>query len=80
MYLAKVMTPRSLPEIGRRFGNRDHTTVLHAVRKIEEMARADYAWRRSWNCSSACLTPEAASFGNGPFADACLNSNGHPPA
>ncbi|AQQ03833.1 chromosomal replication initiation protein DnaA [Roseibium algicola] len=43
MYLAKVMTPRSLPEIGRRFGNRDHTTVLHAVRKIEEMARADYA-------------------------------------
>lgn len=43
MYLAKVMTPRSLPEIGRRFGNRDHTTVLHAVRKIEEMARADYS-------------------------------------
>ncbi|MEM9631194.1 MAG: chromosomal replication initiator protein DnaA [Pseudomonadota bacterium] len=43
MYLAKVMTPRSLPEIGRRFGNRDHTTVLHAVRKIEEMARGDYA-------------------------------------
>ncbi|ADZ68440.1 chromosomal replication initiator protein DnaA [Polymorphum gilvum] len=41
MYLAKVMTPRSLPEIGRRFGNRDHTTVLHAVRKVEEMARAD---------------------------------------
>ncbi|POF33964.1 chromosomal replication initiator protein DnaA [Roseibium marinum] len=43
MYLAKVMTPRSLPEIGRRFGNRDHTTVLHAVRKIEELARGDYA-------------------------------------
>lgn len=43
MYLAKVMTPRSLPEIGRRFGNRDHTTVLHAVRKIEELSRADYA-------------------------------------
>jgi chromosomal replication initiator protein len=35
MYLAKVMTPRSLPEIGRRFGGRDHTTVLHAIRKIE---------------------------------------------
>ncbi|MCA6114279.1 hypothetical protein J6524_04960 [Bradyrhizobium sp. WSM 1738] len=34
MYLAKVMTGRSLPEIGRRFGGRDHTTVLHAVRKI----------------------------------------------
>lgn len=41
MFLAKVMTPRSLPEIGRRFGNRDHTTVLHAVRKIEELSRAD---------------------------------------
>jgi len=41
MYLAKALTPRSLPEIGRRFGNRDHTTVLHAVRKIEEMATAD---------------------------------------
>ena len=37
MYLAKIMTPRSLPEIGRRFGGKDHTTVLHAVRKIEGM-------------------------------------------
>ena len=35
MYLAKTLTPRSLPEIGSRFGGRDHTTVLHAVRKIE---------------------------------------------
>ncbi|CFX12901.1 Chromosomal replication initiator protein DnaA [Candidatus Filomicrobium marinum] len=35
MYLAKQLTQRSLPEIGRRFGNRDHTTVLHAIRKIE---------------------------------------------
>ncbi len=35
MYLAKKLTPRSLPEIGRRFGGRDHSTVLHAVRKIE---------------------------------------------
>jgi chromosomal replication initiator protein len=41
MYLAKVMTPRSFPEIGKRFGGRDHTTVLHAVRKIEELAGAD---------------------------------------
>lgn len=41
MYLSKTLTPRSLPEIGRRFGNRDHTTVLHAVRKIEDMIRAD---------------------------------------
>jgi chromosomal replication initiator protein len=41
MYLAKVLTPRSLPEIGRRFGGRDHTTVLHAVRKIEGMVDGD---------------------------------------
>jgi hypothetical protein len=34
MYLSKILTPRSLPEIGRHFGGRDHTTVLHAVRKI----------------------------------------------
>lgn len=41
MYLSKTMTPRSFPEIGRRFGGRDHTTVLHAVRKIEEMIGDD---------------------------------------
>ncbi len=41
MYLAKSLTLRSLPEIGRRFGGRDHTTVLHAVRKIEGMVMKD---------------------------------------
>jgi chromosomal replication initiator protein len=41
MYLAKVLTLRSLPEIGRRFGGRDHTTVLHAVRKIEALVGND---------------------------------------
>lgn len=41
MYLSKTMTPRSFPEIGRRFGGRDHTTVLHAVRKIEELISTD---------------------------------------
>ncbi|MFA7413076.1 MAG: chromosomal replication initiator protein DnaA [Rhizobium sp.] len=41
MYLAKTLTPRSFPEIGRRFGGRDHTTVLHAVRKIEELIGGD---------------------------------------
>jgi chromosomal replication initiator protein len=43
MYLAKTLTLRSLPEIGRRFGGRDHTTVLHAVRKIEGLVGADMA-------------------------------------
>ena len=41
MYLSKTMTPRSFPEIGRRFGGRDHTTVLHAVRKIEDLISGD---------------------------------------
>jgi chromosomal replication initiator protein len=42
MYLSKVLTLRSLPEIGRRFGGRDHTTVLHAVRKIEKAIHEDH--------------------------------------
>ena len=41
MYLAKQLTSRSLPEIGRKFGGRDHTTVMHAVRKIEELRATD---------------------------------------
>ena len=41
MYLCKQMTSRSLPEIGRRFGRRDHTTVMHGVRKIEELKVQD---------------------------------------
>jgi chromosomal replication initiator protein len=41
MYLAKQLTSRSLPEIGKRFGNRDHTTVLHAVNKITELMQED---------------------------------------
>ena len=45
MYLSKALTLRSLPEIGRRFGGRDHTTVLHAVRKIEGLSASDAALR-----------------------------------
>jgi chromosomal replication initiator protein len=41
MYLAKQLTSRSLPEIGRKFGNRDHTTVMHGVRKVEELIATD---------------------------------------
>ena len=41
MYLAKQLTPRSLPEIGRKFGGRDHTTVMHAVRKVDELRETD---------------------------------------
>jgi chromosomal replication initiator protein len=41
MYLSKQLTSRSLPEIGRRFGGRDHTTVMHAVRRIDELKAVD---------------------------------------
>ena len=41
MYLAKQLTSRSLPEIGRKFGGRDHTTVMHAVRKVDELREHD---------------------------------------
>jgi chromosomal replication initiator protein len=41
MYLAKRMTTRSLPEIGRKFGGRDHSTVIHAVKRIEELRDTD---------------------------------------
>jgi chromosomal replication initiator protein len=41
MYLCKQLTSRSLPEIGRKFGGRDHTTVMHAVRKVEELRTTD---------------------------------------
>ncbi|MGR3467883.1 MAG: chromosomal replication initiator protein DnaA [Shimia sp.] len=41
MYLSKRMTQRSLPEIGRKFGNRDHTTIMHGVKRIEELMSQD---------------------------------------
>jgi len=41
MYLAKQLTSRSLPEIGRKFGNRDHTTVMHAVNRVTELMERD---------------------------------------
>ena len=44
MYLAKQLTARSLPEIGRKFGGRDHTTVMHAVKKVDELRATDPAF------------------------------------
>lgn len=44
MYLAKQLTSRSLPEIGRKFGGRDHTTVMHAVKKVEELREHDHTF------------------------------------
>ncbi|MCB1884858.1 MAG: chromosomal replication initiator protein DnaA [Geminicoccaceae bacterium] len=44
MYLAKQLTPRSLPEIGKKFGGRDHTTVMHAIKQVEKLVREDPAF------------------------------------
>lgn len=49
MYLSKQLTSRSLPEIGRKFGGRDHTTVMHAVKKVEELIGQDPAFSEDVN-------------------------------
>ncbi len=49
MYLAKQLTSRSLPEIGRKFGGRDHTTVMHAIRKVEDLLDKDSAFAEDLN-------------------------------
>jgi chromosomal replication initiator protein len=61
MYLAKQMTARSLPEIGRRFGNRDHTTVLHAIRKIEGQVNANVQLKDEIEELKKQLGPDFAS-------------------
>ena len=49
MFLAKKMTTRSLPEIGRRFANRDHTTVIHAVKTITRLSEKDDEMKKNIN-------------------------------
>jgi chromosomal replication initiator protein len=44
MYLAKQLTSKSLPDIGRHFGDRDHTTVMHAVNRVTELIAQDAAF------------------------------------
>lgn len=56
MYLAKQLTSRSLPEIGRKFGGRDHTTVMHAVRKVEELVGEDPAFAQDVEILRRALT------------------------
>ena len=60
MYMAKVLTARSLPEIGRRFGGRDHTTVLHAVRKIERLVGTDLVLREQIERIKEAIPPVAS--------------------
>ena len=55
MYLSKTLTTKSLPEIGRRFGGRDHTTILHGIRKIEALLPTDEKLRHDVACIKASL-------------------------
>jgi len=56
MFLAKQLTARSLPEIGRKFGGRDHTTVMHAVRKVEELVVEDVSFAQDVEVIKRALT------------------------
>lgn len=56
MYLAKQLTARSLPEIGRKFGGRDHTTVMHAVKKVEELIAEDASFAQDVDVLRRTLT------------------------
>jgi hypothetical protein len=69
-YICKVLTGRSLPEIGRRFGNRDHTTVLHGVRKIEALlGKSDQATVNHINAIRKLLDEHQAPDSCGPVED-----------
>lgn len=59
MYLARQLTTRSLPEIGRRFGGRDHTTVLHACRRIEALCAEDPVFRQEVDFLKQVLSRKA---------------------
>ena len=56
MYLTKKLTTRSLPEIGRKFGGRDHTTVIHAVKKIEELKQNNPKFDEDINLITQMIT------------------------
>jgi chromosomal replication initiator protein len=56
MYLSKKLTTRSLPEIGRKFGGRDHTTVIHAVKKIEELKDSNSKFDEDINLITQMIT------------------------
>ena len=58
MYLAKKMTTRSLPEIGRRFANRDHTTVIHAVKTITKLSQENEEMNKNINQITNLLMKE----------------------
>src|SRR3546814_8058628 len=72
MYLSKQLTPRSLPEIVRRFGGRDHTTVIHAVRQIEKLRQSDAELDADIRLRSEEHTSELQSLMSISYAVFCL--------
>ena len=58
MFLAKKLTTRSLPEIGRRFANRDHTTVIHAVKTITRISEKDPEMKKNIDQIKSLLLEE----------------------
>jgi hypothetical protein len=61
MYLAKKLTPKSLPDIGRQFGNRDHTTVIHAIRLVERMMEEDQQFKDKVKTLMSAMVSERAA-------------------
>ena len=55
MYLSKKLTSKSLPEIGRKFGGKDHTTVMHAVKRVEELMASDHEFSQDLELLSRML-------------------------
>lgn len=55
MYLAKILTPKSLADIGKKFGKKDHTTVMHAIKKIEALCEVDTEFREEVNILTRIL-------------------------
>lgn len=61
MYLAKRLTPKSLPDIGRRFGGRDHTTVMHAIHKVEALMSEDHNFKDDVRTLTGILVSEQST-------------------
>ena len=55
MYLSKILTPKSLADIGAKFGKKDHTTVMHAVKKVEQLMSSDSEFREEVNLLTRML-------------------------
>jgi hypothetical protein len=75
MYLAKKLTPKSLPDIGRQFGNRDHTTVIHGIRVVERMIGEDPLFKdKVKTIVSALVSTDDAKYVDKPLPSELLEA------